>query len=119
MNNHNKNIGNTGEDIAKDWLEKQGYTIIERNWRHSHWEVDIIASKKDKLHFVEVKTRNSHRYGKPEESFGKNKMKSLKNAAEEYQHQHPEWEKIQFDILAITLQHDEVLEIFLIEDVYF
>jgi putative endonuclease len=42
-------------------------------------------------------------------------MKSLKNAAEEYQHQHPEWKKIQFDILAITLQHDEVLEIFLIE----
>ena len=44
MNNHNKNIGNKGEDIAKDWLEKQGYTIIERNWRHSHWEIDIIAS---------------------------------------------------------------------------
>ncbi len=119
MNTYNKIIGKKGEDIAKDWLEKNGYAIIEQNWRHSYWEVDIIASKKNKLHFVEVKTRNSHKFGKPEEGFNKNKMKSLKNAAEAYQYQYPTWTKIQFDILAITLQHEKVLELFLIEDVYF
>lgn len=118
MKNSNKETGNKGEDIAAEWLLQQGFVLLERNWRYSHWEVDIIASKNNKLHFIEVKTRNSHRYGKPEESFDKNKMNALQNAAEQYQHQHPEWKKIQFDIVAITLQRDAVTEIFLIEDVY-
>ena len=119
MNNWNKDTGNKGEKIAADWLIKNNYIIEQSNWRHKHWEVDIIASKGRKLHFVEVKTRNSHRFGKPEESINKEKMKALKNAAEEYIYQHPEWKYIQFDVMAITLQNEAVLEIFLIEDVYF
>ncbi len=55
----------------------------------------------------------------PEESIRRDKMNNLKNAAEEYLYQHPEWKYIQFDVLAITLRGEEVLEMFLIEDVYF
>jgi putative endonuclease len=119
MNDWNKNTGNKGEDIAEKWLAEKGYTILHRNWRFKHWEVDIIASLGKKLHFVEVKTRTSYRFGKPEESITKDKMSNLKNAAEEYLYQNPEWKYIQFDVMAITLKEEEVLEVFLIEDVYF
>lgn len=119
MNDWNKNTGNKGEEMAAAWLLHNGYAVVERNWRYKHLEVDIIASKGNKLHFVEVKTRSNHRFGKPEESIKRDKMTALKNAAEEYLHQHAKWKYIQFDIVAITLQGEETEEIFLIEDVYF
>ena len=54
----NKIIGKVGEDIAKNFLIKKGYKILEMNYRFSRVaEIDIIATKKDILHFVEVKTR--------------------------------------------------------------
>ena len=93
--------------------------LIEKNWRHKHWEVDIIASKGKLLHFIEVKTRSNYRFGYPEESIGNDKMNALKKAAEEYLYQHPQWKYIQFDVVAITLQAETVKEILLIEDVYF
>ena len=117
--NNNKATGNKGEEIAAGYLVKAGYTLLARNWRFRHWEVDIIALKGNFLHFIEVKTRASLRFGRPEESITRDKMKNLKNAAEEYQYQHPEYKYIQFDVLAITLVNEEVKEIFMIEDVYF
>lgn len=118
MHNHIQ-TGDLGEEIASGFIIEKGYQILERNWRYKHWEVDIIASRKHKLHFIEVKTRNSLRFGKPEESITREKMTHLKNAAEQYQYQHPEWKYIQFDVIAITLVNGIAKEIFLIEDVYF
>lgn len=115
----NLSTGNTGEELAAAYLVRKGFRIIARNWRFRHWEADIIASRDRFLHFIEVKTRHSLRYGKPEESITREKMKNLKNIAEEYQYQHPEWKYIQFDVIAITLVNDEVKEVFMIEDVYF
>jgi putative endonuclease len=117
--NTNQQKGNHGEELGAAWLIKNGYALLERNWRFRHWEVDIIASKDKFLHFIEVKTRHSLRFGRPEESITRDKMNNLKNAAEEYQYQHPEWKFIQFDVLAITVVNDEVKEVFMIEDVYF
>jgi putative endonuclease len=116
---NNKVTGNKGEEIAVDYLLKKGFQLLERNWRFRHWEVDIIASKGPFLHFMEVKTRKTLRFGRPEESITREKMTNLKNAAEEYQYQHPEWKYIQFNIIAITLMNEEIKEIFMIEDVYF
>ena len=64
---HNE-TGKTGEKLAADWLEKKGFTILEKNWRHKRLEVDIIAEKDNLLHFIEVKSRSSQNYGLPEES---------------------------------------------------
>lgn len=119
MINDNLSKGKEGEEIAAAHLVKLGYTLLERNWRFRRWEVDIIASKERFLHFVEVKTRHSLRFGRPEESITRDKMSNLRNAAEEYQYLHPEWKYIQFDVLAITILNEEVKEIFMIEDVYF
>ncbi len=115
----NQATGKKGEQLAASFLIDNGFGIQEKNWRYHHLEVDIIASKNGRLHIVEVKTRNSLRYGNPEESITKNKMKFLKNAAEAYQYQHKQWVYLQFDVIAITLISDIETEIFLIEDVYF
>lgn len=115
----NKTTGNQGETLAAAYLQQKGYTIMEKNWRFRRWEVDIIASKGKFLHIFEVKTRRSNRFGNPEESIDRDKMTGMKNAAEEYQYQHPEWKFVQFNVLAITMQYDEPIEYFLIEDVYF
>jgi putative endonuclease len=87
----NKEKGNNGEQIAADYLIELGYTILERNWRHHHLEVDIIAAKEELLHIIEVKTRHTLRYGRPEESITREKMTFLRNAAEAYQFQHTYW----------------------------
>ena len=115
---NNKVTGNKGEDMAADYLTGHGYTILHRNWRFKNWEVDIIANKGKFLHFIEIKTRTSSAYGKPEESITKKKMDNLMNAAEEYQYQNPQWKFIQFDVLAITLNYNQPAEFYMIEDVY-
>src|SRR4051812_44758434 len=100
MAQHNE-TGIEGEDMAVKYLVEKGYSILHRNWRHSHWEIDIIASNKERLHFVEVKTRRSDLFGHPEESITKKKMKLLMNSAEVYLFQNPQWKKIQFDVVSI------------------
>ncbi|CAN5635043.1 hypothetical protein BH10BAC2_BH10BAC2_43250 [soil metagenome] len=116
---YNKQTGDRGEDMAAMWILEKGYVIIERNWRFKHLEIDIIASKENKLHFFEIKTRTSAKFGHPEESVGTKKMQNLLRAAEEYQYQNPQWKLLQFDVLSITMIRGTPTEYFLIEDVYF
>ena len=117
MAEHNL-TGNQGEALAAVYLAQNGYQVLHQNWRHSHWEVDIIAEKDGILHFVEVKTRRTRKFGHPEENVDKKKIQNLINAAEEYLYQQPQWKRIQFNVLAITILKDEPVEYFLIEDVY-
>ena len=117
MATHNE-IGKKGESLAADWLEKSGFTLLHHNWRHSHYEIDIIASRSNMLHFIEVKTRRSNRFGYPEESVSDRKMENLMQAAEEFLYRHPEWKKVQYDVLSITMGKNEEADFFLIEDVY-
>lgn len=108
-----------GEKLACNFFIEKGFSIIHTNWRYSYYEVDIIASKNKILHFIEVKTRYSKQYGLPEESVDKKKMDNLMQAAKAFIHQHPEWSRIQFDVLSIILMQNENPEFFLLEDVFF
>lgn len=110
--------GQLGEQLGAIYLTEKGYLVQAINWRHSRWEVDVIAAKENVLHFIEIKTRRSKQFGLPEEKVGKKKIMNLINAAEEYLYQNPQWQRIQFDILAITILNNKVPEYFLIEDVY-
>jgi putative endonuclease len=78
--------------------------------------VDIIASKENVLHFIEVKTRTGNVFGHPEEQVDRRKMENILSAADEFQETYPEWKRIQFDILSISLQRP--IEYFFIEDVF-
>ena len=83
--NHNKTIGKKGEDTACEYLKKQGYKILERNFRYSRLsEIDIIAKEKDTIVFVEVKTRTSTTYGHPFEAISHNKLNNIFQAALKY-----------------------------------
>ena len=113
---HNE-IGKQGENLAADWLEKNEYYILHRNFRFKHWEIDIIAVKDITLHFIEVKTRTSETFGFPEDSVTSKKLHQLKIVAAVYLRANPQYQWIQFDVIAIVLQ--EKTTITLLEDVYF
>ena len=110
-------FGKRGEELARRWLERKDYHILARNWRHKRLEIDIIASKNNLLHFIEIKSRHGTAFGLPEESVDEKKLNHLMEAAEEFQYLYPEWERIQFDILSIR-QRGSSIQFFMIEDVY-
>lgn len=116
MAEHN-DTGREGEELAAAWLSSHGFEIIKRNWRYSRYEIDIIASKKDCIHFIEVKTRKSSAYGFPEEQVSKSKLKKMLASGAEYLYQFGAWDKVRYDILAVSI-HEPESEFLFIEDVY-
>lgn len=109
--------GKEGEELAAAWLAAQGFELLYRNWKHSYFELDVVAAKDGILHFVEVKTRTTDTYGHPEEGVTSKKLERLMNAGEEFLHQNPQWKRIQYDILSIRLFKHKAPEYFFIEDV--
>ena len=81
---------------------------MERNWRSGKREIDIIAAKQNRLHFIEVKTRQSTAFGMPEEQVDLSKLRSIRLAADAYLEKHPQWKRIQFDIISIRLTGEEI-----------
>ncbi len=108
----NKKLGNAGEDLACRYLERNGYEIIERNKSYPKiCEIDIIAKRKEKLVFIEVKTRTTNNFGIPSEAVDKRKISRIKKGAflfiEEYG-------KIPFqiDVISITIKPEIKIEHF-------
>ena len=81
FNMSTKQTGDYGEDLACEYLKKQGYEILERNFRIRGGEIDIVAKVGETLVFVEVKSRWSHEYGPPAESMTPWKIKYLLKTA--------------------------------------
>lgn len=97
-------LGNNGEKIASEYLEKNHYEIIKRNFRCKQGEIDIIAydNKNREYVFVEVKTRTNFEYGKPVDSVNKMKQKHIVSATKYYIYLHNLENKcIRFDIIEI------------------
>ncbi len=117
MAKHNE-TGIKGEEIAKNFLQRKGYKILDTNWRFEKMEVDIVATFAELLIFVEVKTRSTNYFGYPEDSVTDKKQDLLKTAAEEYLFQNPQYEQIRFDIVSITMS-DNKEEIQHFEDAFF
>ncbi len=114
---HN-DLGRLGEQLAADWLVERGFTVLERNWRHSRAEVDIIACRALTLHFIEIKTRSSSAFGLPETAVTTRKIRQLMGAGAAYQEQYPGWKRVQYDILSVMLTRKEYVEYFFVEDIY-
>ena len=75
---NNLSIGKNGEEIARNYLIKQGYKILEMNKRFSRFcEIDIIALDKNTLVFCEVKTRKTNICGQPLEAITKSKYQNI------------------------------------------
>lgn len=98
--------GKLGEDLACQYLEKQGYKILERNFEARQGEIDIIALDKNELVFIEVKTRTNINYGKPAEAVNNNKQKHLIKTVEYYLYSRKlENEFVRIDVIEIYLYH--------------
>ena len=99
-----RSFGAVGEKIAADYLEDNGFTILDKNFRSGRFgEIDIIAAEREYLCFVEVKTRTSSLYGTPIEAVGYEKRKKIKALAWIYIKQKNLGEKnIRFDIVEVT-----------------
>ena len=79
--NYRCNLGKQGEDIACRLLEGMGHTILARNWRSGHLEIDIISLDSTGIHFVEVKTRRLNVQAPPEENVNRAKQRRIASAA--------------------------------------
>ncbi len=109
MAKNKREEGNKGEEWAVEYLERNGYEIIERNFQAGHYELDIIAQKNDWLVFVEVKLRGDTEHGYPEENLSKSKQNFLKKAADIYLQQSQWPHKIRFDLIAIVVKPFELM----------
>ncbi len=83
---HNYEIGLLGEKISKEYLNKNNYIVIDKNFRVKHGEIDLISIDKNtnELVFLEVKTRTNFKYGRGIEAINYRKVNRIKNAARIY-----------------------------------
>ena len=117
MAKHNE-LGELGEDLAVEELEKNGYEIVERNWRYKKAEIDIIARKNEVLAIVEVKTRSSDYFGDPQDFVNTKKIKMLVEAVNEYVNSKDLEVEVRFDIIAI-IKNENKLTLEHLEDAFF
>ena len=96
--------GERGEELATEFLINKGYKILDKNWRHGHGEIDIIAKINNILVFVEVKTRKNLEFGEPEYSITKNKQKQIRKIAEAYLYENSTDLDCRIDVVAILLK---------------
>ncbi len=118
MENKNKIFnykkGKEGEEIARNFLIKNGFKLIESNYSNKLGEIDIIMSDNDWLVFVEVKLKNGDKYGSPEEMITKSKLSKVKKVAESFLILEKElvknFSKYRIDAVCIVLNEDKCIE---------
>jgi putative endonuclease len=97
-------VGRFGEDLAADYLRDVGMQVLERNWRCADGELDIVASDRNVLVFVEVKTRSSAAFGDPAEAVGRVKAARLRRLAVRWLAEHTDthWPELRFDVVSVV-----------------
>jgi putative endonuclease len=106
MAEHNE-LGKKGEQLAVDFLIKNGYKILEKNYRYLKAEVDIIAQKKNVLAVVEVKTRSTDYFGDPQDAVKPQKIKLLVSAIDYYVIDKDLDVEVRFDIIAVIHKNNK------------
>lgn len=105
-------IGRRGEDEACLYLMSLGHMIVDRNWRTSHLETDIITMDRAGLHFVEVKTRKAPAMAEPQYNVNQRKQLRLSRAAAAYLHtKQIKWmgaDEVFFDVISVLIYPDKV-----------
>ena len=101
MKNNNQKLGQWGEELACDYLSKNGYKILKKNYKNNYGEIDIIAKKKGTIIFIEVKTRSGRSFGLPEEAVNGIKQEKLIRVSEKYILDNKVKGNYQIDVIAI------------------
>lgn len=104
-----RNTGDEGEDVACRFLSGRGHTILSRNWRAGHLEIDIVSMDGDGIHFVEVKTRRPPMQALPQDSVTPVKQMRIARAANAYLNKVRNVmlndAECHFDIVAVTIEN--------------
>ena len=107
----NISLGKNGEEIARNYLIKKGYEIIEMNKKFSRFcEIDIIALDKNTLVFCEVKTRSTNFCGSPLEAITKTKYQHIKMGLFSYIKENPQYKNFRIDAISIILKPELKIE---------
>jgi putative endonuclease len=121
MAEHNE-LGKKGEELAVEFLEQEGYEILERNWTYQKAEIDIIAQKESILAVIEVKTRSSLDFGSPQDFVKQKKIQLLVKAVNAYiNYREKDFDSdlnIRFDIIAIH-KNGEIFAIEHLSDAFY
>ena len=105
-------LGKRGEDLAVEHLRRQGYRVLERNWRCARGEIDIVATDGSSLVFVEVKTRSSCDFGHPLESITLVKLARLRSLALAWSLAHPESRgSLRIDAIGVLAPYGKPFEV--------
>jgi putative endonuclease len=95
-------LGRRGEELAAAFLVGEGYTILDRNWRCSQGEIDVVAFDGTETVFAEVKTRSSVAFGHPLEAITTLKLARLRRLAAAWCAAHPgDHDRIRIDAIAV------------------
>ena len=107
-NSTSQEMGKTGELLAANYLTQNGYRILDTNWNlHKGCELDIVAMKDFRIHFIEVKTRATNKFGEPEMAINHKKLVNISKAIYAYRHEHKLYNiEYQIDSIAI-IYHNE------------
>lgn len=114
---HNE-LGKLGEDLAVEYLQKNGYEILETNWTFQKAEIDIIAKKEEILAIIEVKTRSSLEFGLPQDFVKPKKIQLLVKAVDGYVNAENLDIDVRFDIIAIHKENNSFVIEHLIDAFY-
>lgn len=106
-------LGRRGEDIACKYLLDRGHTVVDRNWRSGHLEIDVVTVDPAGLHFVEVKSRVAPATAAPEENVGYLKQRRIVAAAKRYLHSEEKMShfgrmEVFFDVFSVIFEGEKV-----------
>ena len=110
--------GKQGELVARQYLESNGYEVLQTNWRFHRFELDIIATNNGELVIVEVKTRSDKYLMAPETAVDRNKIRRIVAASDAYARKHGVSLPVRFDVLCL-IKKGHSFEIEHIEDAFF
>ena len=114
-------LGKAGEDLAVEYLRREGMQVLEQRWKERHLELDIIAfdPATNEIVFVEVKTRSTGRWGRPEDAIDQNKIIRTVRAAHHYLRLHRHNYEARFDVFAIYLPESGKTHVDYIKDAFY
>ena len=119
MNLSRKKLGSWGEQLAAEYLKKNNYMLLTRNFRCRYGEIDIIAKEKGSIVFVEIKTRSSRNFGMGMEAVNYTKRQKIKKTAMVYLSENPfKYDNLRFDVIDINLDNSSTPKIIHIKNAF-
>ena len=104
-------IGKKAEELAAEYLQKNGYKILVRNFRYQKAELDLVAEKDSLIVVVEVKARSTDVFNLPQEAVNKRKIKLIVSAANYFMEEYNKNQEVRFDIISILSDENKNLMI--------